>query len=576
MLGRTIGGRYRIISRLGVGGMSEVYLARHVLIGRLVAVKCLLPSLIRDPAHRDRFMREARAINRVHHENIVEVTDFGESDDGLIYMVMEYVPGEPLDRVMQKTPFPPLRGLNIARQMASALARAHQMGVIHRDLKPGNALLMRRKGVSDFVKLLDFGIAKVVDAPSITMGEQVFGTPGYIAPEYVRGTKVDARSDLYSLGVILYEMVTGELPYRYEYPGDLLAAAATEPAVPLRERMEDVHPLLEALVLRCIEKEPSERFRDAFHLVEELDAVRVALGDSVGDRYSDQQDGEDERGAASDDSQARLIDPEITRSVRPQRARSVETAPGRGQTLVVDAKDTEPMLRAGAETDSASPETDSASMLFGSAGLRAWYGVTDGYERLDRLRERLRQSGLERSAREKTKRRIRRAESIATEIESLLTDSEEREERVEALLREQKAVQSTWGQRLDEAAGKLSHVRGVAERVNAERRVAFDAREAALTEAHRQGVPDGEADSLLWRLSALEQKLKDAEGEIERLTQTAAELQLKLEHEQLRVERALQREVEASGLQLTRIQGRAADMRAILSELEVQFERGGM
>src|SRR5688572_10246385 len=219
LIGKTIGGRYRLISRLGSGGMSSVYLARHVMIDRLMAIKTLRRDLAQDPVQRDRFIREARAVNRINHENIVEITDFGESDDGLVYLVMEYVPGEPLLKAFARGPFEPGRAIHISDQIAGALGRAHQMGVVHRDLKPENILLVPRKGRPDFVKILDFGIAKILDAPSLTGSQQIFGTPGYIAPEYIQSTNIDGRADLYSLGVILYEMITGALPFDYEYPG---------------------------------------------------------------------------------------------------------------------------------------------------------------------------------------------------------------------------------------------------------------------------------------------------------------------------------------------------------------------
>jgi serine/threonine-protein kinase len=278
LVGATIGGRYRLISRLGAGGMSSVHLARHVLIDRLVAVKCLRRELAADPVQRDRFIREARAVNRVNHENIVEITDFGETEDGLCYLVMEYVPGEPLYKAMARGPFPSARALHVVEQIASALGRAHEMGVIHRDLKPENLLLVPREGRPDFIKVLDFGIAKILDAPSLTGSQQIFGTPGYIAPEYIQGTCIDGRADLYSLGVILYELVTGALPFDYEYPGDLLIKHVTEAPIPPRKRRPEVEPAMQALILRCLEKNPARRFQDAAGFLAALRAARERLG----------------------------------------------------------------------------------------------------------------------------------------------------------------------------------------------------------------------------------------------------------------------------------------------------------
>jgi serine/threonine-protein kinase len=281
LIGRTIGGRYRLIQRLGTGGMSSVYLARHVLIDRLMAIKTLRRDLASDPVQRDRFIREARAVNRINHENIVEISDFRETEDGLLYLVMEYVPGDSLLKAMGEGPFPPLRALDIAEQAAGALARAHQMGVIHRDLKPENLLLVQRRDRADFVKLLDFGIAKLMDQPSLTGSQQIFGTPGYIAPEYIQSANIDGRSDLYSLGVILYEMVTGALPFDYEYPGDLLIKHVTEPPIRPSLRRPGLPQPIEELVLRCLEKSPDKRFRDAFHFLEELRSCRERLGSEL-------------------------------------------------------------------------------------------------------------------------------------------------------------------------------------------------------------------------------------------------------------------------------------------------------
>ncbi|MEZ4326724.1 MAG: protein kinase [Polyangiales bacterium] len=278
-LGKTVGGRYRLISRLGSGGMSTVYLARHVLIERLVAVKTLRRDLARESMQRDRFLREARAVNRVNHENIVEITDFGETEDGLVFLVMEYVPGDSLLSAMANGPMSAPQVLDLALQVGSALARAHQMGVVHRDLKPENILLVPRKGAFPHVKLLDFGIAKIMDAPSLTGSQQIFGTPGYIAPEYIKGNELDGRADLYSLGVILYEVATLALPFDYEYPADLLVKHVTDPPVPPRKRRPEVDACLEALILRCLEKDPDARFRDAYHFIEEVGRCRERIGD---------------------------------------------------------------------------------------------------------------------------------------------------------------------------------------------------------------------------------------------------------------------------------------------------------
>ena len=275
-LGRTIAARYRLIRRLGSGGMSVVYLARHELISRLSAIKILRPELSLITEHRERFLREARAVNRINHENIVEITDVGESD-GIAYLVMEYIEGESLLVTIQRGRVPWPRALRIGMQVASALARAHQMGVIHRDLKPENILLIKRSAEdteSELVKLTDFGIAKVMGEPSLTLNEQLFGTPGYIAPEYVGGLGIDGRSDIYSLAVVVYELITGVLPFEGKGQSELLLKPLTSAPIPPSQRIEGLPPDLESLLLRCLARDPAERPHDAF-------AVHDAFGDIV-------------------------------------------------------------------------------------------------------------------------------------------------------------------------------------------------------------------------------------------------------------------------------------------------------
>jgi serine/threonine protein kinase len=283
-IGRTIAARYRLIRRLGTGGMAAVYLARHVMIDRLSAIKILRQDFSLNPTHRERFLREARAVNRINHENIVEITDYGEMD-GVAYLVMEYVDGQTLHHALLAGAFHWLRAARIAMQIASALGRAHQMGVVHRDLKPENVLLVRpsrdagaslppeatpeARGEVDVVKLTDFGIAKIIDAPALTFSEHLFGTPGYIAPECVEGTPVDRRTDLYSLGVVLYEMMTGVLPFDAK-GADLLTAPFTSAPIAPSVRTAGIPPEIESLVLQMLARNKEDRPPDAFGVQEVL------------------------------------------------------------------------------------------------------------------------------------------------------------------------------------------------------------------------------------------------------------------------------------------------------------------
>lgn len=271
LLGRLIAQRYRLIARLGSGGMASVYLARHVLIERLSAIKFLRDDLGGDPVYRDRFLREARAVNRINHPNIVEITDYGEAD-GLVYLVMEYVPGETLGRALDRAPVGWRRAAGIGLQIASALGRAHQMGVIHRDLKPGNVMLVARKSGEDLVKLTDFGVAKMRGAPTITTSLIALGTPGYVAPEYLELGQVDGRSDLFSLGVLLYEATSGVLPFgNSENPG---RGFALVPPRALAEHASDVPPFFDDVVRTLLARDPDDRPRDGFEV---HDLLRRAL-----------------------------------------------------------------------------------------------------------------------------------------------------------------------------------------------------------------------------------------------------------------------------------------------------------
>jgi serine/threonine-protein kinase len=266
LVGRTLAARYRLLRRVGTGGMGVVYLARHVMIERLSAIKILRQDLGMSPSHRERFLREARAVNRINHPNIVEINDFGE-DAGLVYLVMEYVDGRSLHDALATGRLAWARGARIAMQIASALGRAHQLGIVHRDLKPENVLLATRAG-EDYVKLGDFGIAKMLDAPALTLNEQRFGTPGYIAPEAIEGGEVTASSDLYALGVVLYNAVTGAMPFDAR-GAELLVATMREAPIKPSSRCEEIPAELEELILQLLARSPDDRPRDA-HVVHEV------------------------------------------------------------------------------------------------------------------------------------------------------------------------------------------------------------------------------------------------------------------------------------------------------------------
>ncbi|HEU4403810.1 MAG TPA: serine/threonine-protein kinase [Polyangiaceae bacterium] len=289
-LGTTIDGRYVLESVVGIGGMGIVYAGRHVLINKRVAIKVLRADMTRDKEMLDRFRREAQAASSIGHAHIIDVSDYGQLPDGSAFLVMEFLEGKSLAQEMRaKGPLPAKRIVHIARQVADALAAAHALGIVHRDLKPDNVHLIARGADEDFVKILDFGIAKMAGPGTdrLTRAGTVFGTPHYMAPEQAAGTNVDHRTDIYSLGVILYEMVSGTLPFDADnYMGILTQHMYKAPAS-LRTGDSAPPPALEAIVLKALAKIPAHRYQSMSELIEDLDrfsngqmpeAVREMLG----------------------------------------------------------------------------------------------------------------------------------------------------------------------------------------------------------------------------------------------------------------------------------------------------------
>ena len=279
MLGSAIG-NYRIVRKLGEGGMGAVYLGEHTLLGRTAAIKVLLPMLSARQDVVQRFFNEARATTAIHDPGIVQIFDFGYDADGSAFIVMEFLEGTPLDvRLHQLSHLHPIDALRIARQLALSLAAAHAKNIVHRDLKPENVFLVPDHEVvgGERVKILDFGIAKLADdqpGKIKTHTGAIMGTPVYMSPEQCRGAgDLDHRSDIYALGCLLFHLLVGRPPFEGEGMGEILAMHLREPAPPPSSRVPGLTPEIDAVVLRCLAKQPDARFQTMTELATAIGAV---------------------------------------------------------------------------------------------------------------------------------------------------------------------------------------------------------------------------------------------------------------------------------------------------------------
>jgi serine/threonine-protein kinase len=284
LLGQTLDGRYRLDAIIGSGGMGTVYRATHVTIGKTLAVKVLAQEFAGDDMFRRRFLREAQAVSQISHHNVVEVSDFGVTPTGSLYLVMEFLEGESLSDMLDRE-----GGLGWARakplvlQVCRALQSAHDKGILHRDVKPENCMRIARSDNPDFIKVLDFGLAKMlmaeagVDVSLSIKGGGIMGTPEYMSPERIRGQTLDARSDVYALGVLAYELITGCVPYSGDHYTKVLDQQLNAAPVPLRKVSPslDIGKGIEAVVLRALEKQPEGRFASAGEFADALERAET-------------------------------------------------------------------------------------------------------------------------------------------------------------------------------------------------------------------------------------------------------------------------------------------------------------
>ncbi|NLW07493.1 MAG: Stk1 family PASTA domain-containing Ser/Thr kinase [Clostridia bacterium] len=273
MIGKILEGRYEIVSELGGGGMARVYRGQDRLLHRNVTIKILREQYASDKDFLSRFENEAKAVAKLSHPNVVSIYDVGQ-DNGLHYLIMEYVEGSTLKELVSKeAPLPPLQAIDIAQQICSALEHAHENDVIHRDIKPHNILITK----NGRVKVTDFGIAQAVNEATMSYNGTMVGSVHYISPEQARGGVTGTAADIYSFGIVLYEMLTGQLPFQGDTPVAVAIKHLQELPRPLREINPDVPPVVERIVMRTLEKDPDRRYQSAVALHAELETVKRVL-----------------------------------------------------------------------------------------------------------------------------------------------------------------------------------------------------------------------------------------------------------------------------------------------------------
>jgi serine/threonine protein kinase len=277
MISQVVADRYRVLRKLGEGGMGAVYLAEHIVLEKKIALKVLAPELARKPELVARFLQEARSASRIGHENVIDISDFGQSSDGCTYIAMEYLDGKDLGEIVrEKGALDWEETREIVLQICRALRAAHDKGIVHRDMKPENIFLIQREDHPHFVKILDFGIAKVMgldpQGPRLTRTGMIFGTPEYMAPEQAEGKETDHRADIYAVGCILYHLITGQTPFVADSFMLMLTKQLIEDPVPPSARRPDlpISPAIDALVLKALEKNRDRRWQSMADLIEAL------------------------------------------------------------------------------------------------------------------------------------------------------------------------------------------------------------------------------------------------------------------------------------------------------------------
>ena len=349
--GDVIAGKYRIERMLGVGGMGSVVAAANLALGSRVALKIMLPELADSPEFAARFIREARAAASITGEHVVRVFDVSKMDDGTLYMVMELLDGQDLHQVLKARGLLPIEeAVGWLLEACDALAEAHAHGIVHRDLKPSNLFIVEQSGAKRALKVLDFGISKLTGlqavndgGPTLTTADSMLGSPYYMSPEQIRNAKtVDARADLWSLGVILHKMLTGFLPFESDSMGEHLSMIAADPPVPLRLRRPDAPAELEAIVLRCLEKDASLRFQNIAQLAAALAPFAPPASQKLLDHITAllgpvAPAAESPRATSTPPPPMNRDDPTVTNATSSRSTQRVRPAPPRGRAAAFAA-----------------------------------------------------------------------------------------------------------------------------------------------------------------------------------------------------------------------------------------------
>ena len=322
LLSQLVADRYRIIRKLGEGGMGAVYLAEHVVIEKKFALKVLAAELARRSDLVARFLQEARSASRIGHENVIDIMDFGQAPEGLVYIAMEFLDGKDLGEIVRtKGAMEWAQARGIVLQICRALRAAHDKGIVHRDMKPENIFLIQREGQPHFVKILDFGIAKVMgldpNGPRLTRTGMIFGTPEYMAPEQAEGKDTDHRADIYAVGCILYHLITGQTPFVAESFMTMLTKHLMEEPVPPSARRPDltITPEMDALVLKALEKDRDKRWQS---MAELLEAVSACAGPETAPAARPSNGQTVEMGGAHAQVAVRVVRPQETARVSPR------------------------------------------------------------------------------------------------------------------------------------------------------------------------------------------------------------------------------------------------------------------